>query len=198
MKKLACLLLLIFVATPANAGVIINLNDFYADPTVAVAPSGLSALIEEDPSLAAVLLVNDPGLGDPNVILPGAGVSLLFDYNFVLGGVGNFDEFGAFLIDSSGMSLGAPYEFFSSSTSAGTIAFNLSSLTGQTIGLQFQLSSLFGDSFTDSTVTISNVRLDNGVAAVPEPSSVVCWALLAGIGLISCRRWPNRRTVAAL
>jgi hypothetical protein len=200
MKKLACLLvLLIFVAAPANAAVIIKLNDFnfYADQTVALAAGGLSALIEEDSSLAAVLLVNDPGLGDPNVILPAAGASLLFDYDFVLGLVGNFDEFGAFLIDSTGTSLGAPYQFFSSSTIAGTVSFDLSSLVGQTIGLQFQLTSLNGDSLLDSTVTISNVRLDNGVAAIPEPSSVVCWTLLAGIGLISCRRLPNRRTVTA-
>src|SRR5438445_10676534 len=85
----------------------INLNDFFADPTVTVAPDGLSAVLKEDPVTGFVLLANDPGLGDPNVILPGAGVSLIFDFTFAQGPPGNNDEFGAFIIDANTGSSGS-------------------------------------------------------------------------------------------
>ena len=74
----------------------IDLNDFFADPTVTVTPDGSFASITEDPGLSAVLLSNDPGLGDPNVIIPGLGVLLSFDFSFNEAG-GELDEFGSSL-----------------------------------------------------------------------------------------------------
>ena len=61
----------------------IDLNDFTPSPTVTIAVDGLSALMTEeaDPN-DFVFLSNDPGLGDPNVIIPGPFVSLVFDYVF--------------------------------------------------------------------------------------------------------------------
>jgi hypothetical protein len=173
--------LVVFGFNAAHADLIINLNDFYADPTVTVAVDGSSALLEEDSSLTLVLLSNDPGLGDPDVINLGAGPILSFDYNFDEPS-GNDDEFGAFVIDAStGLSAGFSYEFFTQASSSGTVSFDLSSLAGETLGLQFELNALIGDPFPsldpalNSSVRISNVRL----APVPVPGAM----LLAGLGL---------------
>ncbi len=161
----------------------INLNDFFADPTATVAGDGSSAILAEDSFLSSVLLANDPGLGDPNVIIPNAGVSLTFDYEFVEGvAIGENDEFGVFVVDgTTGFSVGASFEFFTQDTSSGSISFDLSSLVGQTLGLQFQLSALPGDSGLDSIVTLSNVQLTTDTSnVVPEPQTY----LLLGIGMI--------------
>jgi hypothetical protein len=162
-------------ATP----IAIDLNDFFADPTVTVAADGSSALLEEDPPFAAVLLSNDPGLGDPDVIIPGADISVVFEYDFAEG-AGENDEFGAFVIDAAtGLSAGASYEFFVQESSNGLVEIDISALDGLTLGLQFQLTNLplpF-DSGTSSTVTVSNVQLVT--AAVPEPATL----LLLGSGL---------------
>ena len=78
-----------FMAASAQA-VPINLNDFsffLGDP-VTIAPDGSSATIGELDGVSPVLLFNDPGAPiDPNpeVIIAGPGVSLIFDYNFVEG-----------------------------------------------------------------------------------------------------------------
>ena len=74
----------LFAATGTNATSIVpvDLNDFFADPTVTVAGDGSSALMAEDAIITPVLLANDPGLGDPNVIIAGAGTSLIFDFDF--------------------------------------------------------------------------------------------------------------------
>jgi hypothetical protein len=174
----------------------INLNTFFADPTVTVAPNGLSAVLTEDPVTGFVLLSNDPGVGDPNVILPGAGVSLVFDFAFVEGPLGNNDEFGAFIIDATtGSSAGTAFEFFTQATGTGTVSFDLSVLTGQTLGLQFQLSALPGDTGLDSTVTITQVRLETEPTVVPEPTT----GLLLASGLLGVggQRWWARRRQAS-
>ena len=164
-------ILSVFIVTVANA-TLINLNDFYADPTVTVAPDGSSAKMIEDPNFILVLLSNDPGLGDPNVIIPGFGVSLVFQYNFVNGPVGGH-EFGAFVIDgSTGSSAGSAFEFFTTSAGSGDVSFDLSSLADKTLGLQFQLSSPFGDSDLDSTLTVSDVQLQE-ITPIPEPSTII-------------------------
>ena len=156
----------------------IDLNDFYADPTVTVAVDGSSATLAEDPSFYAVILSNDPGLGDPNVIVPDVGVGLFFDYVFTEA-IGNDDEFGAFIIDGvTGSSIGSAFEFYTQSSGSGTLMFDLTSLVGQTLGLQFQLSALFSDTDFSSTLEISNVRLE--AISVPEPSML----FLVLIGLI--------------
>ena len=139
----------------------INLNDFYKDSTVAVAVDGSSAVITEDSLLSPVLLSNDPGMGDPNIITPASGLALFFDYIFIEPTPDNQDEFGVFVVDSAtGGSAGSAYEFFSQVASSGTVSFDLSSLAGSTLGLQFQLTALPGDTALDSNVTISNVRLE--------------------------------------
>ena len=150
----------------------IDLNDFFADPTVTVSADGSSATLAEDQALGFVLLSNDPGLGDPNVIVPGPAITLLFQFDFVEG-PGETDEFGAFVIDAAtGFSAGPSFEFFAQSSSSGTVAFDLTSLVGKTLGLQFQLSALPGDSGLLSTATVSEVRLQ----PVPEPSTSLLFA----------------------
>jgi hypothetical protein len=166
-----------FIPSLAPAAMI-DLNDFFFFPgdPVTVLPDGSSALLEEDPDLSVVLLSNDPGLGDPQVILGGPGQILSFDFDFVEPGTPstNNDEFGAFILDSTGVSAGPAYEFFTTVTSSGTVSFDLSSLSTEPfLGLQFQLSSFPDDVDFDSTLTISNVEI------VPVPGAV----LLAGLGL---------------
>lgn len=184
--KFLSIVTLLFSLSGLAQATAINLNDFFADPTVTVAGDGSSATIAEDASLLSVFLSNDPGLGDLNVIIPGAGVSLFFDYVFTEG-AGNDDEFFAFVLDgATGFSVGSAFEFNATSSSAGTASFDLSSLTALTLGLQFELAAF--DSVLDSTVTVSNVRLET--AAIPEPGTL--W-LFVGVGLIG---WIVNRRIA--
>ncbi|MBI1926943.1 PEP-CTERM sorting domain-containing protein [Candidatus Poribacteria bacterium] len=192
-KQLLLGVLCVFFGATAHA-VPINLqNNFFADPTVTFASGGFSATIEEDASRSPVLLSNDPGSGDPQVIIAGVGVSLVFDYNFVEGVGSNNDEFGAFILDSTGVSAGPAFEFFTQATRSGTVSFDLSGLTGEPfIGLQFQLSALPGDVDLNSLVTVSNVRLE-GPAVIPEPSTLLLFVVgIIGIAIYGLR---SRRAV---
>lgn len=164
--------LLFFSGSNAAHADLIDLNDFFTDPSVTVLPDGSAATLAEDPIFSPVLLSNDPFLGDPEVISPvviGKNHLLSFDWMFdEPAGSNNDDEFGAFVIDAStGLSAGPAYEFFTSETGSGTVSFDLSGLVGEWLGLQFQLSALPGDLGLDSTVTISNVE------AVPVPGAVL-------------------------
>ena len=182
-------LCLLFVPCLAFADLVkVDLNDFYADPTVTVAADGLSADFTEGGFFGSILS-NDPFFGDPEVIfaeIGGIGQILSFDYDFDEP-AGNADEFGAFVIDTvTGGSVGPSFEFFTQVTSSGTVRFDLSSLSGamssvvpgqpvEPLGLQFQLSHVFVDMGGSSTLTISNVTL----VPVPVPGAV----LLAVLGL---------------
>ena len=170
------------------APILINLEDnFFADPTVEFQDDGFTAVLNEDINLFSVLLSNDPGLGDPNVVDPGLNTILSFDYDFNEG-AGNDDAFNAFVLDgTTGFSFGADFEFFAESTSNGVVSFDLSSLTDEFIGLQFQLDSF--DAALDSTVTISNVRLEAipEMAPIPEPSTI-CLFLLSSLLLPLVKR----------
>ena len=169
----------------------VDLNDFFADPTVIVELDGSSAMLSEDPGFSMVLLSNDPGLFDPNIIIPGPGVQVVFEFDFVED-TGNDDEFSAFIIDAiTGLPAGPAFEFFIDASASGSFAFDISSLTGKTLGLQFQLSALFGDTGFGSTARVSNVHL---LEAIPEPSD---FALLsAGMVAMGFYVW-RRKSVAA-
>jgi hypothetical protein len=190
--KVHCIALVCLFVLPsfAHAG-LISLNDFVADPAsaVTVAADGSSALLEEDPVIAPVTLSNDPFLGDPFVIDTSIGTILRFDYDFTIGaGPGNVNEFGAFVLDSTGVSPGPAFEFLTTSSSSGTVIFDLSPLVAEPfLGFQFQLSALPGDMALDSTVTVSNVQL-NAMNAIPEPGSLAIWALLAVVAGFVVRR----------
>ncbi|MGR9108969.1 MAG: hypothetical protein ACU843_18805 [Gammaproteobacteria bacterium] len=171
----------------------IDLNDFFffAGDPVTVSANGTSATIGESAGFSPIVLSNDPFLGDPEVIIAGVGILLLFDYSFIEGAASN-DEFGAFIIDPvTGGSIGSGFEFFTNSTSSGTVSFDLSTLAGITgLGLQFQLSSLASDFDFLSTVTISNLRLVS--ASVPVSSPPTWLLLIFGIlGMFRLRRSNN-------
>lgn len=168
----------------------IDLNDFFAGTGVSIAADGSSASFVEDSSLTSVFLSNDPFLGDPNVVLPAAGRTLSFDYSFVEDASSNDDEFFAFVLDTStGFSAGSAFEFASTDTSSGTVSFDLSSLVGTELGLQFQMSALPGDQAFTSTLSISNLQLIDAMVPVPLPTSLPLLAFgAAGLGLMARRK----------
>lgn len=184
--KLTIMAVCLLLAGPAWPAPI-DLNNFYKDPTVTVAADGASAVLEEDSGLASVLLANDPGLGDPVIIVPAAGSFLAFEYNFVER-AGNDDEFGALIVDAATHgSAGTAYEFFTQNSGSGTVVFDLSGLVGASIGLQFQLAALPGDITLDSSVTVSNVRVEQNAISEPE---IVLLFLTGLIGL-----WLRQRGI---
>ncbi len=197
MKIINRVLLLMFfflmIFTSGATATTIDLNDFFADPTVVVAGDGSSAIMSEDPGLTPVLLANDPGLGDPNVIIPGPGLALSFDYSFnEPAGSGEDDEFGVFILDAAtGFSIGPAYEFFTQDTSSGNISFDLTGLVGMTLGLQFELSSLTIDAGFGSTLEISNLKIEE-VSTIPEPSTI----LLLGLGLLGTAGISRKKLVS--
>ena len=187
-KALFFLPLLILLLTGQSFAIQIDLNDFYADPTVTVSADGSSALMEEDAMFSIVILSNDPGLGDPNVVIPNVDILLLFDYDFIEG-PGSDDEFSAFVLDGiTGIPVGPPFEFFVQDSASGTISFDLTPLFGQTLGLQFELAALSGDSDLLSTVNISNVSLDPGTP-IPEPGTLT----LLGVGLLCLASFSRKK-----
>jgi hypothetical protein len=173
---------------PVNAA-LIDLNDFYSypDDKVTVNYDGSLATLSLGPLFSSVMLSNDPGFGDPNVIIPEPGKFLSFDYQFCEA-VGEEDEFGAFVIDAgTGISAGLDYQFFIEESGSGSVSFDLSALTGKTLGLQFQISYISGGSYPEqfSKAIVSNVTL----ASVPEPTTL----LLVGTGLFGLLGMGRRK-----
>jgi len=192
LKYSLAVILLFFGYTLSAHSTPINLNDFYSDPSVTIAADGSSATIAEDSFLFSVLLSNDPGLGDPNVIIPAADTFLIFDFNFSEL-VGNDDEFIAFVLDgATGLSFGNGFEFSTDTTSTGSVSFELSSLVGMNLGLQFELAAGFGDTAFDSTVTVSNVRLETREGSVPLPSTLLL-LLIGGLSGLTIRNTKQKR-----
>lgn len=152
----------------------INLNDFYADPSVTISNDGLSALMQEDAMLSFVVLANDPSYGDPEVIVAGESSILTLDFSFIEGEF-NDDEMRVSLFDATTyLTLD---EFFTSDTVTTSIAFDLSSYVGLILGFQIELRS-FDNLFT-STVNISELNLSNGqTAKVSEPGSITIICLM--------------------
>jgi hypothetical protein len=187
---LPLLLVLLVASSKGFASIIpIDLNDFFADPSVTVSADGSSAVMNEDPALSFVLLVNDPFFGDPHVIIAANGTQLLFDYVFDEETGGN-DQFRVSVFDSdTGVTVDG-FEFIAADNISGSIGFDLSSLVNLTLGLQLELASLFGDVGFGSSVSLSNLRLETATfVSVPEPATT----LLLGAGLIGLMAMRVRR-----
>lgn len=177
-RSLAIIGICLFAAQAARAAIIpIDLNDFFADPTVTVSADGTSASFTEDPGFA-VLLINDPFFGDPNVIIAGVGNMLIFDFLFSEA-AGNDDEFfAAVLLGSTGSSAGPGFEFSTQDSASGMITFDLSSLILEPF-LGFEFSMVSFDGGGNSTLRVSNMRLVTPDVSVPEPSAI--FLMLAGL-----------------
>lgn len=179
MVKLIVFAVLALPSISSASLTVINLNDFIADTTVNIASDGNSAIISEDPLLSPVIVSNDPALGDQEVIIAGNNRFLLFEYDFQLGDDPNSDEFGAFVIDPQTGNGISGFEFFTATSGSGTVSFDLTPLVGQTgLGLQFQITALPLDGAFDSTVTVSNVRLQ----VIPLPPALP----LFGLSVLGC------------
>ena len=169
----------------------IDLNTFFADPTVTVSPDGFSALLSEDLNISPVLLANDPGLGDsglgdPSIIFSGPIANLSFDYDFSTGSVME-DGFLAFVLteNGDGGSPGPDFEFFTDEDSFGRVEFDLLPLAGENLGLQFQLNSF--DIVDGSSVQISNVNI-----VTPEPGTLSLFIIL-GIAFVFIIKIRSRK-----
>lgn len=180
-------------AGTARAAIIpIDLNDFFADPTVTVSGDGTTASFTEDPPFN-VLLINDPFFGDPEVIVAGVDTTVVFDYVFTEG-AGNDDEFFAAVLGADGFSAGLAFEFLTGDSSAGSIVFDLSSLIAEAF-LGFEFSMISFDNVFDSTLTISNMRLVTPMVEVPEPPALLL--MLAGSAALIVTARRGRRKSAA-
>lgn len=188
MKRLNFLtILLALVCSTGNASPI-NLNDFYADPSVEVNTEGTSATLRENTAFAFVLLSNDPGLGDPEIVIASPGARLSFNFEFYEDSAGD-DEFGAYIIDArTGSSIGSGYEFYTQFSGSDSVFFDISDLSGLNIGLQFQLSALSNDHSLSSFVNIFNLKIDAPARTIPEPGILLLITSAALVSLFSISR----------
>lgn len=175
----------------------VSLNDFFyeAGAPVTVAADGSTATLGESDAFGVVFLSNVPALGDPEVILGGAGVTLAFDYSFTLG-ADNDDVFHVALLNGlTGDVLDVAYELLVDATGTGHKIFDLSTLGAVTLGLQFELVPQLADLGFDSIVTISNLQLLKETspppAQVPEP--MTAFLLLGGLALVGARMQGRNR-----
>ena len=170
----------------------VDLNQFDILPSgatdsITISSDGNSATITESDTFSPIVLSNDPGLGNPQVIVPGSGVTVQFDYEFTKG-VNDDDLFEAFILDSSGnpaMSVDTEFSTDEQTDEAVRVTFQLSDLVEESsIGLQFQLFSRPTDLGNSSVVIISNVEINlTSVTATLDPG----WNLFS----IPVRASPN-------
>lgn len=166
----------------------IDMNLLFHDPgaPITIAADGSSATFAEDPSVFAVFLSNVPGFGDPRLLTASPGARLAFEYDFAEA-PGNTDLFHFSLLDGeSGESLD-PFSLLLDASGSGSVFFDLSSLLGASLGLQFELIGL--DDKFDSLLTISGLRIETPVTtAVTEPGSLALLALGCAAVLLLRRR----------
>jgi hypothetical protein len=178
----------------------LDLNDFGdQDPLTAVSVNlaGTEAVLSEDSTVFATVLINDPFFGDASIVVGAVNRLLRFEYDFVEGVEGAI--FAAHIFDAdTGVDV-AGLDFNTSATSAGTVSFDLTSLTLLPpnlfgYGLAFELASFDFLALTDdASVTITNLRLvDPDTTVIPEPST---WALF-GLGA-AFLVWRRRKAAEA-
>jgi len=181
--------------TCANA-VPISFGDLYRDPgaPIAVAPDGSIATLSEDPNFFAVALSNIPLIGDPELIVAHTGTVLSFNFNFVEP-IDNADVFHFSILDGlTGESVGGGFDSYFTSTGTGLLQFDLSSLVGRTLGLQFELVPELEDASFTSVLELSNLDLttpappDEPPAEVPEPSTLPLFIISLGLFAFGGRR----------
>lgn len=182
---LAALIFLSVSAGTASASVIpLDLEAFFSlDPEVVVIDPSTASMTDSE-FVSIVTLINDPWLGDPEIIVAAVGRTLTFDLAFTQPD-GNIDEFAAYLFDAGlGPFAGVLDSILFDVDFSGPVLFDLSPWVGITLGLQFEL---YDPGFeVGSTVTISNLALNDPLpAGVPAPGGVAI--LLAGLVLLGWR-----------
>jgi hypothetical protein len=167
----------------SSQAVAIDLNTFTADPATAVtiAADGSSATMFEDANYSSIWLYND------SIFIPADATALSFDYVFFLG-ANNVDGLNAYIYDDPS-TLNHLTDEWIDATGTGTITWDLTgaSFLGSNVGLEFDLNSL--DLLWDSSVTISNVRLESASTPIPEP----CTMVLLGSGLAGLAGLARKR-----
>jgi hypothetical protein len=198
MKRIGTLVIALVVshiAGSAYAAISLTSPNFTADPPAEVtfSPDGSVATLTEEAlfPFGTFLFNQPPPTGtNNNVIIPGPGLFLTFDWDF-FEDVGHDDSFRAVLFDVSGPDL---RDILVGTTSSGSESWDLTPYTGLTLGLEFQLLSNFPPFGTDpdlgggTNVIVSNVE----IVPIPEPTTFAVWSLL-GLALTAACWWRRRR-----
>lgn len=180
------------LATPLTARAIpIDLNVFYADPSVAVAADGSAAQLREDANRNPVFLSSfnyGTATVDPAALFSVTDTGQQFSFSFdFTEPAGNDDQFFLNLLDDAGALL-LPL-FITDAASAGLVTVNLDSFVGQAIGIEFGIESF--DTILGSVVEISSLDVTaDRFIKISEPATVALllpW-LLALLRLRARRR----------
>ena len=156
------LIMLILAANAAHAAETpLSFGNFFAtQEEVSIHEDGSRADLSESTVIGVVILENDPGLGDSNIIEPGLDTELRFDYQFYEFD-GDNDLFFVVLFDTSAGPLTGEIESLElDSSGVGEGRFHLSHLEGRQLGLSFELHELDPlNGSTGSSVSLFNLRL---------------------------------------